>query len=245
MLIRNTAEATDTFELNRNLVLTTGARADSVPNLEIETGEIAGRRARERHRPLRRRAAVLPAEPRHPGGRRAAAGRPRVLRRGPQQDHHPRAAGAAGGGHRGRARRHRRLNGARHPMSTLEIKDLHVSVATDDGPKEILKGVDLTVDVRPDPRDHGAERLRQVHARLRDRGPPEVRGHRRHRHARRAGRARDDRRRARPRRPVPRHAVPGRGARRLHGQLPALGRHRRPRRGARSCARGSRRSRAR
>ena len=30
-------------------------------------------------------------------------------------------------------------------MSTLEIKDLHVSVATEDGPKEILKGVDLTV----------------------------------------------------------------------------------------------------
>ncbi|MGX7828686.1 Fe-S cluster assembly ATPase SufC [Actinokineospora sp. 24-640] len=30
-------------------------------------------------------------------------------------------------------------------MSTLEIKDLHVSVATDEGPKEILKGVDLTV----------------------------------------------------------------------------------------------------
>ena len=42
VLIRNTAEATDTFELNRNLVLTSGARADSVPNLEIETGEIAG-----------------------------------------------------------------------------------------------------------------------------------------------------------------------------------------------------------
>ena len=31
-------------------------------------------------------------------------------------------------------------------MSTLEIKNLHVSVATEDGPKEILKGVDLTVD---------------------------------------------------------------------------------------------------
>ena len=29
-------------EVNRNLVLTDGARADSVPNLEIETGEIAG-----------------------------------------------------------------------------------------------------------------------------------------------------------------------------------------------------------
>src|SRR5690606_30651105 len=33
---------TDTYELNRNLVLTDGARADSVPNLEIETGEIIG-----------------------------------------------------------------------------------------------------------------------------------------------------------------------------------------------------------
>jgi Fe-S cluster assembly ATP-binding protein len=30
-------------------------------------------------------------------------------------------------------------------MSTLEIRDLHVSVDTEDGPKEILKGVDLTV----------------------------------------------------------------------------------------------------
>ncbi|HVV25318.1 MAG TPA: Fe-S cluster assembly protein SufD [Pseudonocardiaceae bacterium] len=42
VLIRAAAEATDTYELNRNLVLTAGARADSVPNLEIETGEIAG-----------------------------------------------------------------------------------------------------------------------------------------------------------------------------------------------------------
>jgi len=30
-------------------------------------------------------------------------------------------------------------------MASLEIKDLHVSVDTDDGPKEILKGVDLTI----------------------------------------------------------------------------------------------------
>ena len=36
------ATGTDTFEVNRNLVLTDGARADSVPNLEIETGEIVG-----------------------------------------------------------------------------------------------------------------------------------------------------------------------------------------------------------
>ncbi|MCW4353165.1 Fe-S cluster assembly protein SufD [Hoyosella sp. YIM 151337] len=42
VLIRAEAEGTDTFELNRNLVLTDGARADSVPNLEIETGEILG-----------------------------------------------------------------------------------------------------------------------------------------------------------------------------------------------------------
>jgi len=42
VLIRAGAEGTETFELNRNLVLTEGARADSVPNLEIETGEIAG-----------------------------------------------------------------------------------------------------------------------------------------------------------------------------------------------------------
>jgi Fe-S cluster assembly protein SufD len=42
VLIRPAAEGTDTYELNRNLVLTDGARADSVPNLEIETGEIVG-----------------------------------------------------------------------------------------------------------------------------------------------------------------------------------------------------------
>ncbi|WP_422747524.1 Fe-S cluster assembly protein SufD [Mycobacterium sp. WMMD1722] len=42
VLIRAEATGTDTFEINRNLVLTDGARADSVPNLEIETGEIVG-----------------------------------------------------------------------------------------------------------------------------------------------------------------------------------------------------------
>jgi len=40
--IRPTAIGTDTYELNRNLLLSDGARADSVPNLEIETGEIVG-----------------------------------------------------------------------------------------------------------------------------------------------------------------------------------------------------------
>jgi len=42
VLIRAGAEGTSTYELNRNLILTEGARADSVPNLEIETGEIQG-----------------------------------------------------------------------------------------------------------------------------------------------------------------------------------------------------------
>jgi Fe-S cluster assembly protein SufD len=40
--IRPEGLGTDTYELNRNLLLTDGARADSVPNLEIETGEILG-----------------------------------------------------------------------------------------------------------------------------------------------------------------------------------------------------------
>ena len=42
VLIRSNAQGTDTYETNRNLVLTDGARADAVPNLEIETGEITG-----------------------------------------------------------------------------------------------------------------------------------------------------------------------------------------------------------
>ena len=40
--IRPAATGTQTYEMNRNLVLSDGARADSVPNLEIETGDIAG-----------------------------------------------------------------------------------------------------------------------------------------------------------------------------------------------------------
>jgi Fe-S cluster assembly protein SufD len=40
--IRPEGVQTDTYELNRNLLLTDGARADSVPNLEIETGEVVG-----------------------------------------------------------------------------------------------------------------------------------------------------------------------------------------------------------
>ncbi|NQX06811.1 Fe-S cluster assembly protein SufD [Rathayibacter sp. VKM Ac-2856] len=42
VLIRNSATGTDSYEQNRNLVLSDGTRADSIPNLEIETGDIAG-----------------------------------------------------------------------------------------------------------------------------------------------------------------------------------------------------------
>lgn len=41
-LIGAGARGTDTYELNRNLVLTEGAKADSIPNLEIENGNIEG-----------------------------------------------------------------------------------------------------------------------------------------------------------------------------------------------------------
>lgn len=42
VLIGHEAVGTNTYEANRNLVLTPGARADSIPNLEIETGQILG-----------------------------------------------------------------------------------------------------------------------------------------------------------------------------------------------------------
>ncbi|MFA4841598.1 MAG: SufD family Fe-S cluster assembly protein, partial [Agrococcus sp.] len=42
VLIGRGATGTDSYEKNQNLVLTDGARADSIPNLEIQTGDIAG-----------------------------------------------------------------------------------------------------------------------------------------------------------------------------------------------------------
>ncbi len=42
VVIRAEATGTDTYEYNRNLVLTDGTRVDSVPNLEILTGEVVG-----------------------------------------------------------------------------------------------------------------------------------------------------------------------------------------------------------
>jgi len=42
VIIQPTATGTDSYEYNRNLVLTDGTRVDSVPNLEILTGEVVG-----------------------------------------------------------------------------------------------------------------------------------------------------------------------------------------------------------
>ncbi len=42
VLIRRVASGTDSYEENRNLTLTEGTRTDSIPNLEIETGDIEG-----------------------------------------------------------------------------------------------------------------------------------------------------------------------------------------------------------
>ncbi|MDN3310714.1 Fe-S cluster assembly protein SufD [Microbacterium oryzae] len=42
VLIGADATGTDSYEANRNLLLTNGARADSIPNLEIQTGDIKG-----------------------------------------------------------------------------------------------------------------------------------------------------------------------------------------------------------
>ena len=128
-------------------------------------------------------------------------------------------------------------------MSTLEIKDLHVSVDTEDGPKEILKGVTLTINdgethAIMGPNGSGKSTLAYSIA-----GHPKytvtggtvtLDG---------AGRARDDGRRARPRRPLPGDAVPRRGARRLGVQLPAHGEDRDRRRGAEAAHLGQGRQR--
>ena len=113
VLIRAEAEGTETYELNRNLVLTDGARADSVPNLEIETGEIEGAghasaTGRFDDEQLFYLQAARHPRGRRPGGSSCAASSPtsstRSASRGPARPAHRR--------HRGRARAPLRAPGA-------------------------------------------------------------------------------------------------------------------------------------
>ena len=118
-------------------------------------------------------------------------------------------------------------------MSVLEIRDLHVTVETDAGTTPILNGVTLTI------------RTGETHAIMGPNGSGKstlaytIAGHPKYTvtggsiTARRRGRPRDDRRRARARRAVPRDAVPGRDPRRHRHQLPAHREDRDRRRGAR------------
>ena len=89
VIIRAEATGTDTYERNRNLVLTDGTRVE----LRAEPGDPHRRggrgRARERQRPAGGPAPVLPDGPGHPGGRGAAAGDPRVLRHADRPDRDP------------------------------------------------------------------------------------------------------------------------------------------------------------
>ena len=231
VLIRKAAEGTDTFELNRNL----RAHRARPRRLGAEPGDRdrrdRRRRPRQRHRPVRRRAAVLPAEPRHPRGRAR-----RLVVRGffgeiLQQDPRARAARAARGGHRGRARR-RPASEPTRPTTTGALERAcppwRSRTCTSRSrprtvPRRSCKGVDLTVELRTRPTRSWA-RTAPASRRWPTRSPghPKYDGHPGQVTARRRGRAGDDRRRARPRRPVPRDAVPGRGARRLDGELPAL-----------------------
>ena len=100
VLIRAEATGTDTFEANRNLVLTDGARADSVPNLEIETGEIVGAgHASATGRFDDEQLFYLP-RPRHPRGPGPPTGGARLLRRDHRQDRRARRARAPYRSHR-------------------------------------------------------------------------------------------------------------------------------------------------
>src|SRR4029077_9940955 len=102
-------------------------------------------RTRQCHRTIRRRAGFLPAGPRYSRGSGPAVDRPRLVRRADRQDRRAARPRAPHTCHRTRTRDNGIENS--HLMTTLQIKDLHVSVVSaEDGTDiPILKGVDLTV----------------------------------------------------------------------------------------------------
>ena len=112
VLIRNAAEGTDTYEMNRNLVLTEGARADSVPNLEIETGEIVGAGHASATGRFDDEQLFYLLSRGIPAGGRPPPGGARLLRRGAAADRHPVGGRAGRRDHRARTRHHRHLSAA-------------------------------------------------------------------------------------------------------------------------------------
>ena len=93
MVIRAEATGTDTYEYNRNLVLTDGTRVDSVPNLEILTGEVVGAGHASTSGRLEDQHLFYLMARGIPRGRGPAPGHPGLLRRADRPD---RGAGAAG-----------------------------------------------------------------------------------------------------------------------------------------------------
>ena len=102
-LIREAADGTDTYELNRNLVLTEGAKADSVPNLEIENGEIEGAGHASATGRFDDEQLFYLMSRGVPEYRGPPPGRARLLRRADQPDWRPRGGRSPHGNRRGRA----------------------------------------------------------------------------------------------------------------------------------------------
>lgn len=102
-LIQPTAPGTDSYELNRNLVLTPGAIADSEPNLEIENGDIIGAGHASSVGRFDDEERFLPAVPRHPRAGGPQAGGSGLLRRTGGGDRRPQRLRAPDGGHRPQA----------------------------------------------------------------------------------------------------------------------------------------------
>ena len=155
VLIGPDATGTDSYEANRNLVLTEGARADSIPNLEIQTGDIQWRRPRQRHGPIRRRAAVLLAGARHRRGGGTSIGRARLPQRRRPAPRHPRPRGGAARRHRDRTRGGERVSAQRAcGVNELE-QDAPLRVELDGVPIAIVRDSNDEIHAIGDTCTHG------------------------------------------------------------------------------------------